>query len=68
MEFIIFLSSLDKQILELIRKANYIVEENKKECLFNREIAGLHNFRENKIIICTDNAKRKTKYRKTKYS
>ena len=28
MEFIIFLSKLDKEILELLVKANYIVEEN----------------------------------------
>ena len=66
MEFIIFLSKLDKEILELLIKANYIVEENKIECLVNKEIKGLHNFKENKIIICTENAKRKTNYRLTK--
>ena len=63
MEFIIFLSKLDKEILDLLIKANYIVEENKIECLLNKEIKGLHNFEENKIIICTENAKRKTNYR-----
>jgi len=63
MEFIIFLSRLDKEILDLLMKANYIVEENKTECLLNKEIKGLHNFAENKIIICTENAKRKTNYR-----
>jgi len=66
MEFIIFLSKLDKEILDLLIKANYIVEENKIECLLNKEIKGLHNFKENKIIICTENAKRKTKYRVNK--
>jgi len=66
MEFIIFLSKLDKEILELLIKAKYIVEENKIECLVNKEIKGLHNFEENKIIICTENAKRKTNYRITK--
>ena len=66
MEFIIFLSKLDKEILELLVKANYIVEENKIECLFNKEIKGLHNLEENKIIICTENAKKKTNYRKMK--
>ena len=54
MEFIIFLSKLDKEILVLLIKANYIVEENKIECLLNKEIKGLHNFVENKIIICTE--------------
>ena len=66
MEFIIFLSKLDKDILDLLIQANYIVEENKIECLFNKEIKGLHNFKENKIIICTENAKRKTNYRAMK--
>ena len=66
MEFIIFLSKLDKEILDLLINANYIVEENKIECLLNKEIKGLHNFVENKIIICTENAKRKTNYRNMK--
>jgi len=66
MEFIIFLSKLDKEILDLLIKANYVVEENKIECLLNKEIKGLHNFVENKIIICTENAKRKTNYRNEK--
>ena len=66
MEFIIFLSKLDKEILDLLIKANYVVEENKIECLLNKEIKGLHNFEENKIIICTENAKRKTNYRDKK--
>ena len=66
MEFIIFLSKLDKEILDLLIKANYIIEENKVECLINKEIKGLHNFVENKIIICTENAKRKTNYRNEK--
>ena len=59
MEFIIFLSKLDKEILDLLIKAKYKVEENKIECLLNKEIKGLHNFVENKIIICTENAKGK---------
>ena len=66
MEFIIFLSKLDKEILNLLIKTNYTVEENKIECLINKEIKGLHNFEENKIIICTENAKRKTNYRNEK--
>jgi len=66
MEFIIFLSKIDKEILDLLIKANYIVEENKIECLINKEIKGLHNFEKNKIIICTNNAKRKTNYRNKK--
>ena len=63
MEFIIFLSTIDKEILDLLIKANYIIEENRVECLLNKNIKGLHNFKENKIVICTENAKRKTNYR-----
>ena len=66
MEFIIFLSNLDKEILGLLEQANYLVEENKIECLINKEIKGLHKIQENKIVICTENAKRKTNYRVTK--
>ena len=62
MEFIIFLSKLDKEILDLLIKANYVVEENTIECK-NKNISGLHTLEENKIIICTENAKRKTNYR-----
>ena len=66
MEFIIFLSKLDREILDLLKSANYVVEENKIECLLNENIKGLHNFVENKIIICTENAKKKTNYRDIK--
>ncbi len=38
MEFIIFLSKVDKEILGLLEQANYLVEENKIECLINKEI------------------------------
>ena len=62
MEFIIFLSKLDKEILDLLIKSKYIVEENRVECFLNKKIKGLHKFEENRIIICTENAKRKTNY------
>ena len=68
MEFILFLGKLDKEILDLLIKANYIVEENKIECLINKDIKGLHNFERNKVIICTENAKRKTNYKSKKQS
>ena len=66
MEFIIFLSKLDKEILDLLIRANYTIEENKIECLSNKEIKGLHKFKEKKIVICTENVKRKTNYKLTK--
>ena len=66
MEFIIFLSKIDKEILDLLIKSNYVVEENKIECQLNKNIKGLHKFKENKIIICTENAKKKPNYRNKK--
>ena len=66
MEFIIFLSKLDRDILDLLIRSNYIVEENKMECLINKEIMGLHKLKEDQIIICTQNAKRKTNYKDVK--
>ena len=63
MEFIIFLSKLDREILDLLIRANYKVEENQIACLSHKEIKGLHNFEENIIVICTENIKRKTNYK-----
>ena len=64
MEFIIFLSKLDKEIIELVRKANYSIEENSPICLINKKYIGFHNKVENLIVICTENAKKITNFRK----
>ena len=63
MEFIIFLGKLDKEILDLLLKTSYEVEENSVECLSNKKLKGLHKSEENKIIICTENIKNKTNYK-----
>ena len=63
MEFIIFLSKLDKEIIELIRKANYSIAENHPICLTNKKYIGFHNKSEKLIVICTDNAKKITNFR-----
>ncbi len=57
MEFIIFLNKLDKDIFELIKKANYSIEENSALCLIDKRYIGFHKKREKTIIICTENAK-----------
>lgn len=64
MEFIIFLSKLDKEILELVRKANYSIEENYPICLSNKKYIGFHNRTEKLIVICTENAKKITNFRR----
>ena len=66
MEFIIFLSKIDKEIIELIKKNNYSIEENAPLCLINKRFIGFHRKIEKSIIICTNNAKKISNYRKTK--
>ena len=66
MEFIIFLSKIDKEIIELIKKANYSIEENAPICLIDKRFIGFHKKTEKRIIICTNNAKKITNYRKIK--
>ena len=68
MEFIIFLGKLDKEIIELIQKANYKIEENTPLCLINKRYKGFHKIRERKIIICTKNAKRIGNFRNDQLS
>ena len=66
MEFIIFLNKLDKEIIELVRKANYSIEENSPICLTNNKYIGFHNRAEKLIVICTNNAKEITNFRRIK--
>ena len=70
MEFIIFLSKLDKDIFELIKKANYSIEENSALCLIDKQYIGFHKKEGKTIIICTENAKNITNFtnRRTSYN
>ena len=68
MEFILFLNKLDKDILELIKKANYSIEENSALCLIDKRYIGFHKKREKTIVICTENAKDITNFRDKKIS
>ena len=62
MEFIIFLNKLDKDIVELIKKVNYSIEENSALCLIDKRYVGFHKRGEKKIIICTENVKKITNF------
>ena len=66
MEFIIFLSKVDREIIEMIKKANYSIEENAPLCQIDRRFIGFHKKVEKSIVICTNNAKKITNYRKIK--
>ena len=63
MEFILFLSKIDKEIIELINKANYSIEENTALCLLNKKYVGFFKRKEKTIVICTKNAKKLAGYR-----
>ena len=63
MEFILFLSKIDKEIIELINKSNYLIEENAALCLIDKRFVGFYKKREKTIVICTQNAKKLGGYR-----
>ena len=62
MEFILFLGAKEIQILNIIQKANYSVEENTPLCLLGREYVGFFKRKQRRMVICTDNAKKKGGY------
>ena len=56
MEFLLFLSGIDKEILALIRKADFTVEENTPLCLLGKKFFGFLKREQRSIVICTKNA------------
>ena len=58
LEFISFLSPIDKDILNLIYKANFSVTENSSICRIGKKYFGFLNKAEKQVIICTNNAKK----------
>ncbi len=56
MEFLLFLNSQEKEIIELIYQANYSVEENTPLCLLGKEFFGFLKRKQKRIVICTENA------------
>ena len=66
MEFLLFLSKIDKEIVELINKSNHSIEENSALCLLDKKFVGFYKRKEKAIVICTKNAKKLGGYRKDK--
>ncbi len=66
MEFLTFLNAREIEILELLYKADYSVEENTPLCLIGEEFVGFLKRRQRKVVICTDNAKKRGGYFITK--
>ena len=67
MEFILFLNTLDKEIIELINKSNHSIEENTALCLIDKKFVGFYKRKEKAIVICTKNAKEVGGYREDKH-
>ena len=65
MEFVLFMSQVDKEIIELIKNANYTIEENTALCLIGNQFVGFHKKREKEIVICTENAKNLSNYKES---
>ena len=57
MEFVDFLNSQEKQILNLIYQAGYSAEENTPLCLLSKKYFGFLKKPQKSVVICTQNAK-----------
>ena len=57
MEFLLFLTAKEKEILELVYKAGFSVEENTPLCFLGENYVGFLKKRQRTIVICTENAK-----------
>ncbi len=63
MEFIAFLSTKDKEILDLLYKAKFSVEENTPLCLLGEKFFGFLKKEQKIVVICTKNAMKIGGYR-----
>ena len=57
MEFLLFLNSNERIILDILKEANYKFEENTPLCLIGKNYFGFHKKKSKTIVICTENAK-----------
>ena len=57
MEFLLLLTSKDKEIVDLIYKAGFSIEENTPLCLLGRRYFGFLKRKQKRVVLCTENAK-----------
>ncbi len=62
MEFLLFLTAREKEILELIYKTGFSVEENTPLCFLGEQYVGFIKKRQRAVVICTENIKNKSGY------
>ena len=58
LELLLFLNSSERKIVELIKEANYTIEENTPLCLIGEDYFGFLKKSQKTVVICTNNAKR----------
>ena len=59
MEFLLSLTAKEIEILNIIQKAGYSVEENTPLCLLGDQYFGFLKKSQKRVVICTENSKRK---------
>ena len=62
MEYIDFLNIAEIEIIQILEKAGYKIEENEKLCLLGTKYVGFFKKKEKTIVICTNNAKKIERY------
>ena len=62
MEFIEYLDRTEIEIIKMIEQAGYKAEENTKLCSLGENYVGFLDKRRKRIVICTDNAKKREGY------
>ncbi len=62
MEFLLFLSKTDTEIIELIKKAGYNLREDTLICIAKPNFFGAFNNKLKEVLICTKNIKRVSGY------
>ncbi len=63
MEFITFLDKNEIEIIKLIEKAGYSAEENTPLCLLGKEYVGFIKKKQKRLVICTNNVKKREGYK-----
>ena len=66
MEFLAFLDSNEVEILRLIEKAGYSLEEDTALCLKGKEFVGFIKKQQKRVVICTENIKKREGYKNIK--
>ena len=62
MEFIQFLDKIEIEIIRMVEKVGYSIEENTSLCLSSDNYVGFLRKKEKTIVICTENAKKREGY------